>query len=265
MTTLSSATLDLSKILQHTAEGTATGGTLTTLLDTTRTEADDHFNNGTIWFRSGTASGASRVITDYAQSGGVFTFSTTGMSSGYVGILYSAAAEDYPRWLLVQAINEAMREMFVETRTVALTVKVALADSTEFTLPTGVYNVKKVEISSAIVDPYGYIPSYHWNEVSGKIVFDYGFEPEEGVYLRITYHPAPTALTTDTDTINSTIPINTLIWHAAVYALRWKIINERNDYPERKEMMNEALQTAVNMAAKYPVPRQARDPHLALW
>lgn len=72
MTTVFTATLELSKIVQHTPEGTATGGSTTTLLDTLRREFEDYFDRGTIWFQSGTLASKTAEVLDWIPT--TFTF-----------------------------------------------------------------------------------------------------------------------------------------------------------------------------------------------
>jgi len=55
--------------------GTATGGSSTTLVDSSRTEDDDFFNGYNIYIESGTGIGEYATVTDYTGSSGTFTFS----------------------------------------------------------------------------------------------------------------------------------------------------------------------------------------------
>jgi hypothetical protein len=55
--------------------GQATGGSATTLVDSDRTELDDHFNTWVLTILEGTGIGETATITDYTQSTGTFTFS----------------------------------------------------------------------------------------------------------------------------------------------------------------------------------------------
>lgn len=63
------------------ATGVATGGSSTTLADSTRIEADDYFNGWTITIIDGTGRGETATITDYTGSSGTFTFSALSGSS----------------------------------------------------------------------------------------------------------------------------------------------------------------------------------------
>lgn len=62
------------------ATGVATGGSSTTLADSTRKEANDYFNGWTLHITSGTGIGQTATITDYTAATGTFTF--TALSGG---------------------------------------------------------------------------------------------------------------------------------------------------------------------------------------
>jgi hypothetical protein len=65
--------------------GTATGGAATTLTDTSRTEADDYFNDWIIRIISGTGVGSYATVTDYVKTTGVFTVADWLNSDGTAG------------------------------------------------------------------------------------------------------------------------------------------------------------------------------------
>lgn len=260
MSTLFTAILELSKILQNTLEGTATGGSTTTLLDSQRGEASDYFDKGTIWFLSGGNANKSTEILDWIPT--TFTFATQ-TSSLAAGVRYAAASGEYPRWLLIQSINQALMEMRPLQQNTSLTT---VAYQEEYTLPSGVYNVKRVEVGYETTDPYNYAPNYHWREQGGKIVFDSDLAPiYSGYKLRITYHPEHTNLTADTDTINDLVPVAPMIWKATAIALRWKLRLLGGDFPDKRNQLNEAIVIAEQKAGAWKVPSSNRDPHLARW
>ncbi len=69
-------------VLSAAASGTATGGSSTTLVDTTsRSEADDYFNDWILTITSGTGRGETATITDFDQGTSTLTFSG-GLSGG---------------------------------------------------------------------------------------------------------------------------------------------------------------------------------------
>ncbi len=64
----------LSDSLQDGVIGTADSGTTTSITDAARTEADDRFNGWELIITSGLSAGQSRLVTDFANTGGVITF-----------------------------------------------------------------------------------------------------------------------------------------------------------------------------------------------
>lgn len=143
MTTLSGLTYMVARELGIVKEGTVTGGSTTTLLDSTRTEADDYWNKGTAWLLydagglSAAPQGEFAVITDYALSGG--TFSTTWTVAPAAGDRYAVAKKRYPRADLIQAVNRAIQDLgdipVVDTTTIT-----TADNQTEYTLPVAANN-----------------------------------------------------------------------------------------------------------------------------
>lgn len=260
MTTLYNATLELSKILQNTPEGTATGGTTSTLLDTARRETADYFDQGTIWFITGNNANKSVVID--AWSGYTFTFATQAAACA-AGNRYCVASSEYPRWLLIQKVNEAYRKLQEISENKTLTT---VAYQQEYTLPSGVYNVKRVEIAGYTSAPYYWQRYYHWTERDGKLFFDDDFVPEyDGYLIRLLYQVPPAELTSDSGAISNTINIDRLIWNAAVECLRWHISNVGSDQKEELRRSQEILANALMMVSRWPIEDMPKDPHLARW
>ena len=75
--------------------GKATGGSDTTLADTVRTEADDYFNGWKIEVISATGKGSYAIVTDFANSGGVFTVADWLKPDGSAGGTNPAADSIY--------------------------------------------------------------------------------------------------------------------------------------------------------------------------
>jgi len=262
MTTLFDATLELAKILMPVVEGTGTSGSATTLADTARTEPDDHFNQGTIFMRSGTDIGESAIITDFENTGGIFTFAALD-DADPTGNLYSACERDYPRWLLIQAINEALQDFDLPKKDTSL---VTVDDQEAYDLPAGIRNITRVEIATDTSSPYDYKIHYNWTEVDDDLWFDEGYEPHGDDYkIRLTYNAAHAALTADSGEVDPYVHIRALKWLAAVHALRWRY-RARGREKKIEAELEEARAMAEIMRGKYKtVDRMARDPHHANW
>jgi len=148
MATMFNATLQLANKLGVLRVSTATGGTTTTLLDTKRTEGDDAFNGGTIWLitDAGGASAAPEgewaTVSDFANTGGVFTVST--MTAPASGDTYGCATARYPLDVLKTAINnELIKYKIPRYDRTSLDI---VANQSEYTLPAGIRGEKLVNV-----------------------------------------------------------------------------------------------------------------------
>ena len=209
---LSTATLELARKLQHVREGTATGGSATTLIDTGRAEADDDWNGGTLWVKVGTNNtGKSREITDWTNSTGTFLFATMTTVCA-AGDTYAASDKKFPRDLLIRAVNNALRSIGnVQAENTTLTT---VADQETYTLPAGVYNVKQIHIADSLTAPYEWVPQLGiWEEIpaSGIIRFDTNRQPgNTGYTIRLIYQVPPTEISSDSSTISDYIDLELL-------------------------------------------------------
>ena len=139
MSTLFNATLQLAQRLKVLQTSTATGGTLTTLLDSKRTESDDTYNGGVAWLITD-AVGASAApegewsrISDFANTGGVITSIWTAAPAS--GDTYGIAV-GFPLDMLIGAINdELVRHKVVRYDSTSLDF---VAEQSEYDLPVGI-------------------------------------------------------------------------------------------------------------------------------
>lgn len=269
MATLFSATLDLAKILGNVIEGVTSGaGTTTTLVDTNfpRTAPpDDAYNYGTLWFITGDLAGKTAVVTDWTQSSKTFTFATQTAAPG-ASKRYAFLDKDYPRDVLRQAVNMALQTIGGVPDIYTLSTFVTVANQEDYTLPAGVYNVKKVEIATSTTTPYYYAPHYHWREIDGVIKFDTNTAPTSAGYLiRLTYVVQPSELDDDADTISDYIHPDLLKWTAAVHALMWKQPAMGEQVAHITQKLQYAVQMERMMRARHPLPTIPKSPHLSRW
>lgn len=253
--TLFSISLALAKVLGNVRSSTTTAaGSATTIVDSTRTEPADFWNDGTLWITSGTHSGKSRKITDWALSGTTFTIPTTTTAAG-AGVTYSVIDGNWPQDKLVEFINRALVEIGdVPQDDASLTT---VAEQEEYTLPSGVYNVRQVEIARELAAPYAYQQQYgNWYERDGVLRFATGREPQEDDYLiRLTYMAPHAALTADTGTVSQYIHPDLLVWTAAVHAWRWRTQMGRGDEPTNTLFYQEALGRADRERRLHRIPQ----------
>lgn len=248
MATLFTAILSLAKVLGYVRSSTTTGaGTTTTLVDSTRTEVDDFWNDGTLFITSGTYANNSRKITDFVKASGTFTFSPALAGAPGSGVSYSVINGDWPREMLMQFVNQALQEFgSVPSTDVSLTT---IKNTSSYTLPSGVYNVKRVEIGEDSSDAYPYIPWLMWREIGGKIEFDGGI-PDEGKKIRLWYEAPHAEVTSDASSISNYVDLQLLVWSAAVHAWRWRLQRVGGDRPMFVQMFNEAVSNRNNLLAQ---------------
>jgi len=253
--TLFSISLALAKVLGNMRSSTTTAaGSATTIVDSTRTEPADFWNDGTLWITSGTHSGKSRKITDWALSGTTFTIPTTTTAAG-AGVTYSVIDGNWPQDKLVEFINRALIEIGdVPQDDASLTT---VAEQEEYTLPSGVYNVRQVEIARELTAPYAYQHQHgSWYERDGSLFFATGREPQESGYtIRLTYMAPHAALTADTGTVSAYIHPDLLVWTAAVYAWRWRTQMGRGDEPTNTLFYQEAVARADRERRLHRIPQ----------
>lgn len=263
MTTLFEASLAVAECLQKPYQGTATGGNATTLVDAARGEPDDLFTNGTIWVLTGNNANKSRKITDWDVTTHTFTFPTMTLLCA-AGNIYKCASFEFPLEDIWAAINFAMQDIYRVPLLYSNAAFVTEADKEEYSLPAGIFDIRRVEIATSEDAPYNYQVNYHWRELNGDLMFDTGFVPTtDDLLIRLTYISKPATLDADTDTIDDGIHIERLKWEAAVQCLLWK--KERTENPKWTEALNYALAMQNTMQQRYSVPDYPRDPHHSGW
>ena len=248
MTTLAEMTLKIAREITEVLDGTATTGATNSITDTLNlTQQNQWWDKGAAWIRSGAHAGKVAIVTSYAGS----KLSFTAFDAVSVGTcLFSVARAIYPYRALVQAVNNALAE-----------VRVTYTDETldgddetlEFTLPTGVKNLERIEIDDQTLTPARVYPSHHWKERGGKVKWDYGYPPLEGTNnIRLFYKDYHAVLTDYDDEIHEDVNEEWLKWKACEHALYWGIKQYQNAKEYRmEELMNKAMERQKNLI---PVP-----------
>lgn len=227
MTDLTTAVLATARRLMDVFERQATGGSATTLIDTSFPSRsgivpeDDWFNGGTIHHLSGSRTGWS-VITDWVKSTTTFTVAT-GTAVAATN-RYAAYKGTYSLDILISAINQALQRMpAVPDEDTSLTTT-ALQES--YTLPAGVYDVREVLIEQFDTDPKYKVDVRPWmDELDGTLKFKPGREWQwTGDTIHLWYYTKHTDLTAATDTISNYLALEWLSMEAAIIALEWRVM-----------------------------------------
>jgi hypothetical protein len=249
MTTLFDVALPVAEIVHLPHRGAATVvGTATTLIDTVRATQNGYFNGGTIFIISGASAGKFSRISGYNQ--GIFTFDTVTTLNG-VGDRYAAVLAEISLYDIISAINLALLDVGnLVKEDIQLTV---VADQEEYTLPTGVSNLCRVETTQSTTTPYEYKESKHWDEIGGTLRFDTGYRPgAAGTKLRLTYLVPHVTVNVAADVIDSQISKASLVHFAVakVYEEQYKASKDK----KYEAMINKEFQLGQAFMNSADVP-----------
>lgn len=244
-------------------EGTATGGSTTTLADTTRLTAydDDAWIRGWLYLLSGSLANTVLAVTDSAAAGGTVTFATQ-----------TAAVASGNRYILAPAIWDAERLRWAVAEALRLLPAVEVVDETltgdgatqEFTLSAlAAGEVRQVfvipdEVEAAPVEVL-------WWEQRASGTLWLAVPPDDGATVRVVYVDEPADLvdvTSWTATLPAAVRLEFIAWYVAFAAHRGQIGRPGLDNAQETELMNFALQMANQELAKCKVtkPRQRSMP-----
>jgi hypothetical protein len=260
MATLFDQTLAIARKLAAMREGVATGGSTTTLENTNAEYTNGQYRSGTLWILSGGNSGKSRTVTDHAAN--KFTFVSLGATAIVAGVRYAVADKDYPLDVLIQGVNEALREL--NPRAVEDTSLVTVAFQSAYTLPAGVERVKRVEVEH-YPGSGTYSPFYYWAEENGQLRFTDGFAPErDGYAIRLVCEGGHTDLVDDADPIPASVNLEVLYWRAMIHVCTWGLRQYGGDKKRRlTDLLNEA--EMEYQRRKTNQKKLKRQPKLAEW
>lgn len=241
--TLYTLMLSIARRVMEPFEGTATGGSATTLVDSARSEADDFFNVGSLFFKGGGQALYSVEITDFENATGTFTFTT----KPYAGGADPAATDKYAafrgiltREEIIGAIIEVLRDigMFPQVRTLDQNGSdklVFVANQTDYPVGTpggtnpwemGISNIKDIEFRGASTNPdeEGWHTLAGWNEVDGLLLIDPENLPLAGDEARLFYDDYHATLDTDDDFISPDVNRSWVLWKSIEMLLqnRWQ-------------------------------------------
>lgn len=246
MTTLTEVMLDVARLMGIARDGTATGGSTTTLVDTSLGDESIDYAHGAIWFLSGNNSGKVAEITSY--SNGTITFST--LLACASGNSYAVAHNKFPLNLIRQAVKYVLAGIEIPKVNTTHT-----AASGEVTL-AGVSNVRRVIVEDE--------RNYGWQEVAGKIYFD---DTGTSGSLKIWYIGKHDDLA-DTGSLDEAVDRQYVIWAAAAYLWRNLVEKINKDNPTAYELLNEAKSNeaaASSMTRRRGIKMMPRDPHYSRW
>jgi hypothetical protein len=254
MTTLSDILLSVAEYVLPIQRGVVTtGDTVTpfvTITDATFKQSPGQFTNGVLFFLTGTHAGKFVVITDYNSTTGVFTFADVGASI-VAGVQYAAFALKAGANLydLIASVNQSLREQAGHIRYKDATL-LTITDEDEYTIPSGVSNIIKVEIARDTAAPYNYEPFTHWDEEDGLLKIPYQHMLSDAYSadhkVQITYMKKHATLDTYEDAIDPQINTNWLKFQSAINLIH-TMANRGIGFEEFRVILDEAQQKVVTM------------------
>lgn len=245
--TLNDALLSVVRYCLPKHAGAATGGSITTLVDSVRKLANDQVNDGVIFFLSGTFAGQYRQISNYASNTGTFTFSTVGGAGIVSGVLYEAfqlmsGANPYD---IISAINQALAdlgEVLQEDDTLT-----TVDQQESYDLPAGVYNIKGVEIGASTSEPYQWRPFTHYKEMNGALRIPFQFSPlGDGYPIRLTYRTPHDVLDSYGDEISYQVNHEWLTYQSAINLIQ-NLANRGGNWADYKVVFEKAEDRVVHI------------------
>lgn len=254
------------------SEGTATGGSTTTVADTVeRLETDDIWNGGTAWilYDAGGAGAAPQgemsVISDFANTGGVVTLRSTLTAAVAAGDRYAVARKRYPLQLIIQKVNEALQKIGPIEITDISTITTA-SQQTEYTLPSNVLELREVYIQTKLNDTN----DYEWNKIDGWQIQKAATGSANllllpqfaaGYLIKLVYVGYHATLVSATDKLDDSIHIDRVIYNAAAGCLFWRKLKVGESDPSINDSLNYMQSIAREMDALHPIrqtPRRAK-------
>jgi len=217
------------------------------ITDTTRLEKEEYFTGGTIFFK--TSKLFAKVLKFEQTTGKISFLASTAITADEP---YSVTNTD--PYALIEAVNSALTHMGTYTK-----VDETLSSdttSTEYTLPSGVSNLVRVEYS---VDD-SYSPQLSWREIEGKL---YTYTPfKTAGTIRLYYNTLHPYVEDADDVISDAYNYNRLAW-TAVYMFQFQRLQLTGNYSEKEtSLMSLAQREAEKLARAFPVHHLERDPIL---
>ena len=253
MATLADATLAASRVLGGVFDGVVGASpTATTFKDTDLRKPAGYYGNGTLWIKSGTHIGKTRLVNTHSPN--TLVFDTLG-SAPTAGDKYAVAPKRFNRSDLISAVNKALSDIgeYVAYDETLVTV----ANQRTYTLPTGVGGIISVDVARALADPWGYVEHRTWVETGdAKIEFSTGTAPGiAGYKIRLGYRALHPAVAIDADTIKPWVNMARLPYEVAVHAL----VETMSPLVEGEPAGDEPIKELIN---KWLAEAEARTSHI---
>lgn len=262
--TLYDLVLAVAPLVANYVEGTATGGSTTTTIDTVdRTEDDDYWNGGTLFVVQTTdglaPQGEYKRITDFVKSTAVITAGTLTAAVG-AGDFYAIIDDEYPLNLIIAGVNDALRRLgrVPVFDTTSLTIA---SGQTEYDLPVAA----KTDLRQVFIQTQDDSNDNRWKEIFnwysrpstagtvGKLILNKQFT--SGDKLALYYMASHDLMRDYTDKLNDEVPLERVIYRAAEEVLiRKRRATRKKDYDFDIDRMMK-IADKMEMEIQIPMPQ----------
>lgn len=258
--TLSTARAEVAKRATEFLQGTATGGSTTTLIDTNGlTNPDNYFDEAVVLMTSGTNNGLQRRVQTFTASTSTLTFysaMTGAVASGATYELYRRFTPTDIDLAINRAINIAAPDFREKVRAVAT----ATQDTLQYAFPTGpeLYDKGLVAIeyqtytdAAKSTWPYQrlsrdqYEILEDWQTSANIRTLQLRFNPTTNRLIRFVYDGPLGNVATGTERINLDLPELEWLYTQSVAEL-WRIEASRNTDANRKASVEELARWEAN-------------------
>jgi len=280
--TLGQVTHKVASVLQILSEGRATGGGVTSIVDTSlRTEADDYWNGGSawVWYDAGGLAAdpeySFSVISDFDNASSTLTLRDTLPDAVASGDKYSICRKiGKDTWLdvIIQKVNDALRDIGPIPQVDITTITMAAAQ-TEYTLPIrSAQDLRQVFIQRVTTDAdnnmwtelvnYDITHGTPGNAPTIRLPMQYS-SGHDLMLVYMDYHPE---MQINADVLSDHIPIDRVVYPAALACLYWR--KELNTGSDRWDSVIGRIEAKVTeVATMYPIhkPTRAGRVNLIAW
>jgi len=251
-------------------EGTVTGGTTTTIIDTVnRKEPDDYWNNGTAFmiYDAGGAGAAPeneyKRITDFANSTNTITVASAFTVAPAAGDRYAVMNRRIPLNILIQSVNRTLQDLGNVPVTDITSLDTA-DNQTEYELPVAANtDLRQVWVQTNLddADDYRWEKLFNWyvqttaTGSSDLLVFPY--QLPSGYDLKLVYVGPHDELSSATSQLSESIYPERIIYRAAYHTLNWM---KRKIKPKDRQYINEEIEKMNDYALKSELEHPIKIP-----
>jgi hypothetical protein len=230
MTTIADLTYRVARELGVVLENTADSGSTTTLVDAARSESDDYWIGGPLWILSTTDGAAPQGemsdVSDFVSSTGTITVSPEFTVAPEDGDYYAIGKRRYPRSILIQKVNQAIKDLGqIEQTDTSVTTA---AGQSEYSIPAAVAKdlrrvFEQLSTTSGDTQPK---ERFDWSirrsATGTKDVLVFDAPLVGGRTLELRYYDEHAEIRDADSALDDDIPPEVIVYMATLGCLRWR-------------------------------------------